>query len=87
MIAPDGPIGAFLKGTIGFAPLMSWLEITAWTLYLFIVLPKFLTRVRLQLQADRVRREQLELQARQKDATKTPEVIAAETPLEEPIPA
>ncbi len=87
VIAPDGPIGAFLKGTIGFAPLMSWLEITAWTLYLFIVLPKFLTRVRLQLQADRVRREQLELQARQKDATKTPEVIAAETPLEEPIPA
>ncbi len=45
-IAPDGFLAALLKGTIGFTPLMSWLEVTAWALYLFVVFPAFVRRVR-----------------------------------------
>ncbi len=44
-IAPSGAIAAFLKGTVGFVPLMSWLEITAWTIYLGITMPRFLRQV------------------------------------------
>ncbi|MDO4718106.1 MAG: iron uptake transporter permease EfeU [Propionibacteriaceae bacterium] len=47
IIEPSGALAAFLKGTIGFAPLMSWLEVTAWGFYLAIVFPIFLRRVRL----------------------------------------
>lgn len=56
MIAPDGVLGAFLKGTIGFAPLMSWLEVTAWAIYLLIFMPRFVRRARVQLRAERTRR-------------------------------
>ena len=52
IIEPSGALAAFLKGTIGFAPLMSWLEVTAWGLYLAIVFPIFLRRVRLSGHAD-----------------------------------
>lgn len=37
-------LGALLKGTVGFTPLMSWLEIVAWAIYLAIVLPMFIRR-------------------------------------------
>lgn len=46
VIDPAGFWAALLKGTIGFTPQMTWLEVTAWALYLGIVLPLFLKRVR-----------------------------------------
>lgn len=45
-IDPSGFLAAFAKGTIGFVPLMSWLEVTAWAVYLLVVGPLFLARVR-----------------------------------------
>lgn len=37
VIAPDGLLGALLKGTIGFAPEMTKLELIAWATYLLVV--------------------------------------------------
>lgn len=36
-IAPGGPLAAVLQATIGFMPAMTWLQVTAWVLYLAIV--------------------------------------------------
>lgn len=44
VIAPDGFFGVLLKGTIGFSPEMTKLEVLAWATYLIIVLPLFLIR-------------------------------------------
>lgn len=52
-IDPAGAAAAFLKGTVGFTPLMTWLEVTAWLLYMAIVLPLFLSRVRAHAKARR----------------------------------
>lgn len=46
LIAPDGVLGALLKGTIGFTPEMTWLEILAWAVYLGVVMTLFLRRAR-----------------------------------------
>ena len=46
IIDPSGALAAFLKGTVGFTPLMSWLEVIAWFVYLVVVLPMFIRRVR-----------------------------------------
>jgi high-affinity iron transporter len=44
IIAPDGVLGVLLKGTIGFSPEMTKLEVIAWALYLVITLPLFLVK-------------------------------------------
>lgn len=36
-IAPSGPLAAVLQATIGFMPAMTWLQVSAWTLYILIV--------------------------------------------------
>lgn len=43
-IAPDSFIAALLKGTVGFVPQMSWLEVTAWFIYMAVVIPPFVRR-------------------------------------------
>lgn len=44
IIAPDGVLAVLLKGTIGFSPEMTKLEVLAWASYLIITLPLFLVR-------------------------------------------
>lgn len=46
VIAPTGLLATLLKGTIGFAPQMSWLEVTAWAVYLATVVPLFIRAAR-----------------------------------------
>lgn len=46
VIDPAGLTAGLLKGTVGFTPLMSWLEVTAWALYLCLVVPAFIRRTR-----------------------------------------
>lgn len=36
-IAPGGPVAAILQATVGFMPAMTWLQVTAWTLYVVVV--------------------------------------------------
>ncbi|HQY99457.1 MAG TPA: FTR1 family protein [Propionicimonas sp.] len=75
-IDPSGVLATFLKGTVGFTPQMSWLEVTLWALYLAIVLPRFLSRVR------RNRRARLTARASAASAAPAPVpagVVAART--------
>lgn len=44
IIAPDGLLGVLLKGTLGFSPEMTKLEVLAWAGYLITTLPLFLAR-------------------------------------------
>lgn len=46
VLPPDGPVAALLKGTIGFTPEMSWLEVIAWATYLVVVMTVFIRRSR-----------------------------------------
>lgn len=45
-IDPTGIWATLAKGTVGFTPQMSWLEVTGWAIYLIVVLPKFVRQVR-----------------------------------------
>ena len=36
-IAPGGPLASVLQATVGFMPAMTWLQVTAWSLYLLVV--------------------------------------------------
>lgn len=58
VVAPSGALAAFLKGIFGFVPLMSWLEVSAWAIYLGITLPLFLRQVVVQSRAARTRSDQ-----------------------------
>jgi high-affinity iron transporter len=49
VLPPDGPLAALLKGTVGLAPEMSWLEVIAWATYLVAVMTVFLRRNRASL--------------------------------------
>lgn len=63
IIAPSGTLATFLKGIFGFVPMMTWLEVTAWALYIGIVLPLFLRQVVMQAREAKSR----ELQSRPVD--------------------
>ena len=62
-IAPSGALAAFLKGTVGFVPLMTWLEVTAWAAYMGVTMPRFLRQVALQRSAAQQRAAAAEARA------------------------
>jgi high-affinity iron transporter len=45
-IDPGGPVATLLRALVGFTPVMSWLQVLAWSAYLAIVLPAFWRRAR-----------------------------------------
>lgn len=46
IIGPDSAVGTLLKGTINFSPATTWLEMSAWMLYVVPVLIMFMYRTR-----------------------------------------
>lgn len=46
VIEPTSFVATLLKGTIGFTPQMSWLQVIAWLVYMGIVFPMFVRRAR-----------------------------------------
>ncbi|WP_211208353.1 iron uptake transporter permease EfeU [Corynebacterium lubricantis] len=52
-IAPDGFFAALAKGTVGWTPQMTWLEVTIWFLFITVALTAFLFKVRAQLKERR----------------------------------
>ena len=56
VIDPSSAVAAFLKGTVGFTPQMSWLQVIGWLLYVVLVLPAFWRRASANLAAVRAAR-------------------------------
>lgn len=83
VISPDGALAAFLKGTVGFVPLMSWLEVTAWFIYLVIVVPRF---VRLAIRQARAAKKfvhsKVQVQAAASDQGQAASVVSPQQPQE-----
>jgi high-affinity iron transporter len=46
VIPAESVLGVLLKGTIGFAPQMSWLQVGVWAAYLAVVVPLFIRATR-----------------------------------------
>ncbi len=44
VIAPDGVLGVLLKGTVGFSPDMTWVEVVVWAVYIAVVGALFVRR-------------------------------------------
>ncbi|MEA5055865.1 MAG: FTR1 family protein, partial [Propionicimonas sp.] len=74
-IDPSGFAAAVLKGTVGFVPQMSWLEVTAWAIYLAIVFPLFFGRVRRNRAASRARKAAVASAATPANQTREPSGI------------
>jgi high-affinity iron transporter len=79
-VDPTGLTATLLKGTVGFTPLMSWLEVTAWAIYLAVVLPRFLVRVHRNRIAQKAAKAAREAAA----ASAAPAAPAAPSPVLEP---
>jgi high-affinity iron transporter len=79
-VDPTGLTATLLKGTVGFTPLMSWLEVTAWAIYLAVVLPRFLVRVHRNRIAQKAAKAAREAAA----ASAAPAAPAAPSPVPEP---
>lgn len=77
-LAPDGFAGALLKGTVGFVPQMTWLEVTAWAVYLLVVVPPFVRRVRANSRDSAQRRSH--------SPAPTPSTLSAPTEADPPAP-
>ncbi|UOR03187.1 FTR1 family protein [Leucobacter allii] len=60
LIAPDGALGAVLKGTLGFSPEMTKLEVIAWFAYLVPVMTLFLRASIAQERSIRTRKAAVE---------------------------
>lgn len=69
-ISPDSFLAALLKGTVGFVPQMSWLEVTAWFIYMALVIPPF---TRQTLQARRAKKNRDTAAKAAEPQTKTPD--------------
>lgn len=69
-ISPDSFLAALLKGTVGFVPQMSWLEVTAWFIYMAIVIPPFIRRT---LHARRAKKNRDTAAKAAEPHTKTPD--------------
>lgn len=75
LIEPSGPLAVILQATIGFTPIMTWLQVIAWALYFAVVGAIFAVRVRA---ASAPRPGEASVPSREPDAA--PEAIPDPTP-------